>query len=425
MPIKVVFLAMYFEAWDALDEVYRIMAADPRFEVQVVSIPRRLTGEVDFGNENLVSSYLDSVGIPHERLNSSDPDAGPARMRELAPDYVFINYPWQRNYQPGYRVEKLTEFTRVCYVPYYSMPLVNEPGDQGVASHLYEQRSHQLASLIFTQDAALLDAFATTERGDGYIHLTGSPKIDRLMALANDGVGTWPITASEPGPNRLAAGRPFRVVWAPHHSYSAAWLNFGMFAQTHREMLTLALRHPEIDFVLRPHPFLFGTLVDRAVLTQTELDNWLEDWNDLSNTAIHTDGEYATLFKATDLLVTDGISFIGEYPLVTGRPSVFLENRGHWEFSPLGEIAAEANIRLTSMDAFEQLLDEVRTQGLPDRTEQIAALRSAASPYPGQAARRIVETVAADSAAGTPLVDKSLVRRIPWELREGREPQVD
>ncbi|MFM7030243.1 MAG: hypothetical protein ACKOWK_04165 [Micrococcales bacterium] len=425
MPTKVVFLAMYEEAWDALDEIYRLMSSDARFDVTVITIPRRLTGDGGFGHEAETSAFLTSAGIPHLRFDSADPEVGPATLRGLEPDYVFINYPWQRNYQPGYRVERLAEYTRVCYVPYYSMPLVNEPGEHGVASHLFEQRSHQLASLVFTQDAAVLEAYASTERGNSYVHLTGSPKIDRLMALANEGVGAWPIAAPEPGPNRPAAGRPFRVVWAPHHSYSAAWLNFGMFAQTHREMLALALRHPEIDFVLRPHPFLFGTLVDRSVLSQTQLDHWLEDWNDLSNTAIHTDGEYATLFKATDLLVTDGISFIGEYPLVTGRPSVFLENEGHWEFSPLGELAADANIRLASMDGFEQLLDEVRTQGLPDRSEQIAALRSAASPYPGQAAQRIVEIVAADVAAGTPLVDKSLVRRTAWEFREGREPQVD
>mgnify|MGYP000467511705 CR=1 FL=1 len=425
MPIKVVFIAMYFEAWDALDEVYRIMARDSRFDVRVVSIPRRLTGETSFGNEEQVSAFLDSVGVPHERLNSDNPGTGPARLRELAPDYVFINYPWQRNYQPGFRVENLADFTRVCYVPYYSLPLVNEPGEHGVAGHIYEQRSHQLASLVFTQDAAVVAAYAATDRGNSYVHLTGSPKIDRLAEIANQGRADWPVAPTSQGPNQAGAGRPFRIVWAPHHSYSSDWLNFGVFAESHLEMLSLAIRHPEIQFVLRPHPFLFGTLVDRGVLSREQLDDWLEDWNDLGNTAIHTDGEYASLFKATDLLVTDGISFLGEYPLVTGRPCVFLEKPGHWEFSPLGELAAEANIRLTTMAAFEQLLDEVRTVGLPERADEIAVLRAAASPFPGEAAARIVEIVAADAAAGTPLVDKRLVHQTPWELREGREPQVD
>ncbi len=427
MPIKVVFLTFYFEAWDALDEVWRLMAADPRFEPTVVSIPRRLTGDHEFGDEDRVSAFLTEAGVPHLRLQGNDFAAGQQQLRDLAPDYVFVNYPWRRNYPAEYRPEAIAEFSRVAYVPYYSLPLVNEPDDAGaagVAGHIFEQRTHQLASLIFTQDAAALDAFATTERGNSYVHLTGSPRIDHLLRLANEGVGEWPIAAPKTGGSQLG-GRRFRVVWAPHHSHDSSWLNFGVFAEMHQQMLELAQRHREIDFVLRPHPMLFGTLVDRGLLTEQQLADWRSDWEDLPNTVIHTAGDYATLFKATDLMLTDGISFLGEYPLVTGRPTVFLEKDGHWEFSALGEIAAAANIRLSDFGAFETLLDEIRTEGMPDYSEQIARLRAAASPYPGKAASRIVEIVAADAAAGTGLVDASQVTALAWEFRSGREPQPD
>ena len=190
-------------------------------------------------------------------------------------------------------------------------------------------------------------------------------------------------------------------------------------------MLALAVRHPEIDFVLRPHPFLFGTMVDRGLISQRDLDHWVEDWNDLPNTAIHTDGDYADLFKATDLLITDGISFIGEYPLVTGRPTVFLEKPGHWEFSPLGELAAAANIRLTDFAAFETLLDEIRTEGMPDYSAEIAELKAAASPYPGKAAAKIVEIVAEAASKGMGLVDPATIKTLAWEFRSGREPQPE
>lgn len=430
MPIRVAFLTFYFEAWDALDEVWRIMAADPRFETQVFTIPRHLTGDAGFGGEDKASEFLDHHGVPHRRLRglatgvAADAEADLAEFKAWAPDYVFVNYPWRRNYPPSFRPENLAAFTRVAYVPYYSLPLVNEPGETGVAGHLYEQRTHQVASLIFTQDAAALDAYAHTDRGNSHVHLTGSPKIDHLLRLANEGVGDWPIRAAAPGPNQPLAGRRFRLVWAPHHSYDNSWLNFGLFPEMHSQMLGLALRHPDIDFVLRPHPFLFGTMVERGLLTEEAMDNWLQDWNDLPNTAIHTDGDYASLFKATDLLITDGISFLGEYPLVTGRPTVFLEKPDHWEFSPLGELAAAANIRITEFAGLENLLDEIRTEGLPDYSEAVARLRAAASPYPGKAAARIVEIVATDAAAGTGLVDPDEVKTLAWEFRPGREPQL-
>jgi CDP-glycerol glycerophosphotransferase (TagB/SpsB family) len=424
-PIKVVFLSFYFEAWDALAEVWQLMVEDDRFEPTVISIPRRLTGEEGFIDEGRVSEFYDSIGVPHLRFDFADSNEGLQRLKDMAPDYVFINYPWQRNYQLGYRVEQLSEFTKVCYVPYYSLPLVNEPGEIGIAPHLYQQRSHQLASLIFTQDATVKGAYAQTERGNSHVHLTGSPKIDGLLREAKLGAQSWPIQGKSVLQGQPVPQRNYRIIWAPHHSYGANWLNFGMFAQMYQGMLKFARQHPHVDIVLRPHPFLFGTLQDRDVLSKGDLEDWLEDWHDLDNTAIDTQGGYAALFRATDLMVTDGISFIGEFPLITGRPTVFLENPGHWEFSPLGEIAAAANIRLTSFDAFEALFDEIQTQGLPDYSEQIAALRAAASPYPGQAAARILDVVANDHSAGTHLVNKSLITQVAWEFRPGAEPQID
>ena len=69
-PIRVVFLLFYFEAWDALDAIYRRMLADERFEPIVVSIPRKLTGDLNFGREARVSKFLDSQGIVHVRLST-------------------------------------------------------------------------------------------------------------------------------------------------------------------------------------------------------------------------------------------------------------------------------------------------------------------------------------------------------------------
>jgi len=158
--IRVVFLLFYFEAWDSLAEVYNLMLADERFEPIIVTIPRKLTGYADFTDEDKVSAYLDARQIAHLRFDFADSMDGLSRLRELAPDYLFLNYPWQRNYQPGYQIENLIEFTKVCYVPYFSLPLVNEPGVEGVAPHLFTQPTHKLAHLVFLQDATVKAALA-------------------------------------------------------------------------------------------------------------------------------------------------------------------------------------------------------------------------------------------------------------------------
>ena len=58
-PIKVVFLGLYFEAWDALDEIYQKMAKDPRFEPVVVSMPRKLTGQLAYAQEDKSHSFFE------------------------------------------------------------------------------------------------------------------------------------------------------------------------------------------------------------------------------------------------------------------------------------------------------------------------------------------------------------------------------
>jgi len=404
---RVAFVTFYYEAWDSLAEVYQRMLDDPRFEVLVVAIPRKLTGDSSWDDAAGVSDFFASQGIDHV---IGSPDA--SELREWAPDYVFINYPWQRNYQKAYRADELVKFTRIAYVPYYSLPLVNELGP-GAAEHLYTQRSHQLASLVFTQDRFVRDAYAATSRGAEHVFFTGSPKVDALIEAAGE-------LGSEPG-GRVHRDRT-RVVWAPHHSYSPHWLNFGTFAQMYLEALEWATEHPEIDVCLRPHPFMFGTLVDREVISDSDLDAWLAAWDELTNTSIDSVSGPAELFVGCDILLTDGISFLAEYPLVTGKPSVFIENQGHWEFSELGELAAQASVRLTSFAEFVAGFEFVLEAGLPDRSAEIAALREASSPYPGESAARIVEIVAADHSE---LVDPSIVTEVPWERQPGREPLDD
>ena len=409
MRKRVAFVIFYYEAWDSLAEIYSRMLDDPRFEVLVVAIPRKLTGDAAWDDASGVSDFFAAQGIDH-LIGSADA----SELRDWAPDYVFINYPWQRNYQPAYRADKLVEFTRIAYVPYYSLPLVNEPGvlpgpdgRLGVAGHLYEQRSHQLASLIFTQDRFVRDAYARTSRGADHVFFTGSPKVDALVRAAHA------VHVERTGT---------KIVWAPHHSYSPHWLNFGTFAQMYLEMLDWATAHPEIEIVLRPHPFMFGTLVDREVISDSDLDAWLAGWDALPNTSIDHASGPAELFVNCDVLLTDGISFLAEYPLVTGKPSVFIENQGHWEFSALGELAAQASVRLNSFAEFVAGFEFILEAGLPDRSTEIEALREAASPYPGESASRIIEIVAADHSA---LVDPSVVTEVPWERQPGREPLDD
>ena len=412
--IRVAFLVFYFEAWDSLAELHRLLSADDRFEVLVAAIPRRLTGDVGFDDASGASEFLNAAGVEHQVWAFDDEFEAGRLLREWTPDYTFLNYPWQRNYQRGLRPDALIEFTRIAYVPYFSLSLVLEPGPDGrfvdeVAAHYFTQRTHQVASLIFVQSEAVREAFGSTSRGTDGVVVVGSPKLDALVAEVSS-------AAQQSQPR----GRK-RVTWAPHHSYSPHWLNFGTFAQVRSGMLELAKSHSEVDFVLRAHPFMFGTLVDREVLTADELADWRSEWDALPNTIDGTDFSLAEVFDC-DLMVSDGISFLAEYPLATGRSGLFIEREGHWPFSELGRLAAAANYA-TNIERFESDLSALLAEPEPAvLMHEIEALRAAAMPQPGKAAQLMLEGLLQHWSTQPGLADPSRITETAWELREGREP---
>ena len=391
-PIKVIFLTFYFEAWDAFDAVYKQMKADSRFDPMVITMPRKLTGYEKFRDEELVSSYLDSLGIEHERFQFKKSKDGLARLKELAPDYVFLNYPWQRNYKKNYQIEKLVEFTKVCYVPYFSTSLVNEPGVEGVALHQYTQATHEQAHMVFLQDADTKEAFDSNGRAD-HAFLTGTPKIDALLEAKDKVEPVWPIDRT-----RSDGHKPMRVIWAPHHSYGPSWLNFGHFTNQKDSMLEYAQKNPHIDIVLRPHPFLFGTLTGRDLMTAEELSAWRMKWDSLPNTFTDIDGPFTSLALASDVMITDGVSFIAEYPLVTRKSVIFWEKPEHWEFSPLGKIAAQTAHLAVTFEQVVHSLELAQAGELIPKELEIEALIKAVRPGKTSAATAIVGLVLEDYA---------------------------
>jgi hypothetical protein len=152
-------------------------------------------------------------------------------------------------------------------------------------------------------------------------------------------------------------------------------------------------------------------------MTREALDHWLARWRALPNTSIDSESSSAMIFAQADALLTDGISYLAEWPLAMGKPALFIENPEHWMFSDLGELAAAAAVKVDSLDQLAGYLVAV-----PSRTPQIEALRAAAMPYPGEAAERIVAAVAADTSG---LIDPASVTEVPWELQAGREPLKD
>ena len=158
--------------------------------------------------------------------------------------------------------------------------------------------------------------------------VSGFPKLRRLLR-ARDEAEVWPI--------QDAGGRRFRVIWAPHFSVGTDWLGFGVFGAIHQEFLAWARERSDIDFVLKPHPALFNYAVKEGVISKPALEDYLTQWCSLPNCALETE-TYAHLFAASDMMVTDGISFLTEYQIFD-KPLVYFDSNRHVPLNALGDAA--------------------------------------------------------------------------------------
>lgn len=323
---RVVFLVHHVEAWDSLDDLVRLMEMSDDFDPVVVTIPRHFGGQGELRDEELVHAGLAARGIPHLRATADRVDDVLRLVKVLEPDVVVRQSQWDQDVDPSLSTS-LLDFARLCVVPYETMNLVvNVPGAATPAVNTaVDADLHRAAWLVFCTNA---QTFAAAERdgvrGAGHFRVTGHPKLDVLRAAEP----SWPIDGGE-------SPRP-RVVWSSHHSIGAGWTRFGLFPELAEDMLEWA-RQGEVEIVWMPHPALVPYMArEGSRYTTSQYEDWLVRWTALRNTAVVQGGGYAPLLAAADVMVTDGLSMLAEFQVLS-KPVVFVERDDHRPFTELGE----------------------------------------------------------------------------------------
>ena len=322
LQIKVVFLVHNIATWDCLHDVYTEMVRDPDFEPLVVSIPRHFPGVEAFGHEEETFQALRAVGIEPLRFNDPDSFKDLEHLKALAPDIIFRQSHWEGDVPPAFRTKQIS-FARLCYVPYGIMGMVS---DKNCKHH--KSGFHEACWKIFLANKVeYVEVAKGRSQGKVGCHIVGHPSIEAVLRAQP----SWPI-------ENPAGQRNYRVIWAAHHSIWGTWLRYGTFPYVHKSMLAWATASQDIDFVFRPHPALLSMLEPLKISTsQLEIDAFFEAWNALPNTYVSHEEVYASLFAASDLLITDGIGFLLEYQLCR-KPILFFARQDREPLMPGADI---------------------------------------------------------------------------------------
>jgi hypothetical protein len=377
--IKCAFILHHHTTIDCIVDVYHAMRASGKIIPIVYSINRsfnQFNKDLYYGEED-VHRVLDSIKIPHVRLSMADSYAGLNIVKDAAPDIIFRQSPWEIDIPPAFRINQLS-FARLCYIPYGFFILEN---DKNGGKYDVDQDFHRAAWKIFCPTEAHRRIFdqESVLKGENVV-VTGYPKFDKLL---RDGKKAyWPINNPQ---------SKLKVVWGAHHSVNEDWNNFGLFLKIKQKMLKFARENINIDIVFKPHPMLIESCC-HGLISWAELTGFLNDWMALPNAFIHNDGNYGSLFSASDVMISDGLSFLSEYQLFD-KPIIFLERFGHSKFNVVGEMLKKGLYCTDNINiAFKWLLE-----GSLIANDELKVVRrenvNAMMPTQTSAAKKIVDSI--------------------------------
>lgn len=289
-------------------------------------------------------------------------------------DVVFIQQPWGMQDLP----RRLAGRVRAAYV-HYGMPVIaNDRMQFGLPDFHPWLWRHFLPTEIHAEAVRM-----TSDPRPPEIRVTGHPKFDSYLKPppARDAVPVWP--------NCRDTARK-RVVFAPHHGLEPGSLGLGTYAWSGQAMLDLARRHPEIDFLLRPHPNMAIGLARSGLMTASDWAEHKAAWNRLPNAGLCEGGSYWDVFRTSDAMVTDSGSFLAEY-LPTGKPLIRLEQAGAAPLNGFGSRLAGGFYRCSDTAGLARHVADVVVGGADPKVDERARVAALLTPFDRPAAEIIVQ----------------------------------
>lgn len=351
----VLFLIHNMTTWTALAGIYEEMKKRENVEIFVLAIQ---ADESSAPHQKSYSSktekYLKEEEIKFDKINSNDIERFIAYMSSINPDYVIRQSPWDDDIPWLYSSMNLARY-KLIYIPYHTLDILEEfSGDDGVDMEI-NQNFHLYCDKIYCLSEYHLKKAKKTFIGRKEIlKYFGNTKLENIAIQYNN-------------KKCNSISSTLKILWAPHHSINNEWLAFGTFEKNCMEFIKIAKQYGNrIHIKLRAHPLLKQSMEN---FNKELYESFIQEWNKLENVSLDEDWNYLNSFKWSDILVTDGVSFIAEYPL-TKKELVFIENKKHIEFNKNGLEAKKCCHVIETNEELRNIIEKILKNELNDRDSE-------------------------------------------------------
>ena len=311
MPIKVAFLCQYIPAWNKFESIYRLMKESERFEPYIICVPSNITNNklVEQGNINndtydyfLNNGYADVINALHEGNKWFE-------LERFGFDYVFYTRPYNDFMPIEYMSDNVKEYTKICSLIY---------GMNMTEDILYVTMNTEFYKDVFVYFAETKCAMKMYKRkfpitsllGWRKVYFYGLPAFEQILKDKEKKCSAWSFSKNT-----------FRVLWTPRWT-TAPNLGGTNFFMYYESLIDYATKAFDIDFLVRPHPLAFDNFVKTGVMTQEQVEEYLEKIEKMPNMSLDKEKEYNATIWNSSVLITDISGFMPEY-FVTGKPIIY------------------------------------------------------------------------------------------------------
>ena len=222
-------------------------------------------------------------------------------FKDFKPDIIIYQHPWYVETSQGPVV--CSKFALTAYVP-YDIATTTLPIE-------YNLRFYQYVENYYVINNVLKDFYTPLMDNKGInLKAVGSPSLDVIKK--QDSEENYIIYAPH---------------WTINHENTIA---YSTFKETGKFILDFAQKHPEFNWVFKPHPMLKKAILDNNFMSLEEVDNYYRSWERLGKTCY--DGDYFEIFNNSKLMITDCCTFLMEY-FATGKPLIRLVSKNSGEFN--------------------------------------------------------------------------------------------
>ncbi len=365
--IKVVFLVRENQKW-TYQSLYEEFEKNEKFEPLVlVSMLELVRKGKDKTRNNLTDSFefFKSKGM---KVDYAYKNGGYVDLKEYKPDIVFYDQPWDlpEIQQP----RKVSEYALTCYSS-YSYELFDCIEDYTASFHKFLYR-------YFTENEFNKNRYESYRKGNSEnCVVTGYPKLDAYLKT-NEDCNVW------------RKKDEYKIIYAPHHSIDSKGIRLSTFLRNGKLMLELAKSHPNTTWVFKPHPRLKYVLLRTKIMNEKEIEEYWNEWKKIG--AVFEGGDYMSLFKTSDLMITDGCSFLTEY-LLTGKPLIRLINKKGIKLNKLGTELTEGYYLADNNEELRKLFNQLVIEKKDNKANLRNILKNKIAATEGFVAVKIIDNI--------------------------------